>query len=80
MPNCTIPTADVHFIETPTARGTFDILMLALPTLLLCTWTVQHPNVLTIERDGEDELEEISLSGNKSSEVLQILNLFWCCG
>ena len=44
-PNCTLPPFVVSFVQTPTARGTFDITWASLSVIILCTWTVLHLNV-----------------------------------
>ncbi|KAF2675716.1 hypothetical protein K458DRAFT_206328 [Lentithecium fluviatile CBS 122367] len=44
-PQCTQPDETVNVVETANTRGTFDILYLTLPTLFVCTWTVQHLNI-----------------------------------
>ncbi|KAF2743529.1 hypothetical protein M011DRAFT_410288 [Sporormia fimetaria CBS 119925] len=36
----------VGWVSTPQVRGTFDLLLSSLTTLLLCAWTAYHPNVL----------------------------------
>jgi hypothetical protein len=51
-PQCTHPEESVHVVNSPDARGTLDILWVTLPALLLCTWTVQHPNV-PVKRPNE---------------------------
>ncbi|CAD0113521.1 unnamed protein product [Aureobasidium uvarum] len=40
--NCTLPTPDASFVESPNVRGTLDILWSCLSVLLLCTWSIQH--------------------------------------
>lgn len=42
---CPLPPAGANFVSGPDTRSTLDILWACLSTLLLCTWTVQHPNV-----------------------------------
>jgi hypothetical protein len=44
-PQCTQPEESVHVVKSSKTRGTLDILFSTLPTLLLCTWTVQHLNI-----------------------------------
>src|SRR6266536_3517924 len=48
--NCTLPTSAANFVSTPNTRGTLDILWSSLNTLLLCTWTIQHLNILVQSR------------------------------
>jgi hypothetical protein len=43
--NCTLPEAVVNYVSQPNTRGTLDILWSCLGTIILCTWSVQHPNV-----------------------------------
>lgn len=44
--DCTVPppTSPI-FVSSPNIRGTLAILLPCLTTLLLCTWTIQHPNI-----------------------------------
>jgi hypothetical protein len=45
-PDCTVPLLEpAYYVSSPNVRGTLDILWSCLLTLLICTWTVQHPNV-----------------------------------
>lgn len=44
-PNCSIPTSNINFVQSPNARGTLDILWSCLFTIFACTWTVLHLNV-----------------------------------
>ncbi len=43
--NCTLPPDIVNYVTPPNTRGTVDILLSCLATILLCTWSIQHPNV-----------------------------------
>ena len=40
----------VHWKDSPTARGTFDILSSCIITLVLCVWTAVHLNVAPPEK------------------------------
>ncbi|KUJ06827.1 uncharacterized protein LY89DRAFT_661410 [Mollisia scopiformis] len=44
-PNCSLPNESSYLVLSADIRGTFDILWSSLFTLLICTWTVQHPNI-----------------------------------
>jgi hypothetical protein len=43
--NCTLPESVVTYVSQPNTRGTLDILWSCLGIVVLCTWSVQHPNV-----------------------------------
>ena len=43
--NCTLPTQEFNFVESPNGRGTLDILWSSLFTIFACTWSVLHLNV-----------------------------------
>jgi hypothetical protein len=50
---CTSPSTTVNFVSSADKRGTMDILLGCLFTLIACTWTVQHLNVPE-QREGRD--------------------------
>ncbi|OJJ96022.1 hypothetical protein ASPACDRAFT_35503 [Aspergillus aculeatus ATCC 16872] len=43
--NCTLPAETVNYVSAPNTRGTLTILWANLLTIILCTWTVQHPDI-----------------------------------
>ncbi|KUJ19883.1 uncharacterized protein LY89DRAFT_682720 [Mollisia scopiformis] len=43
--NCTLPPDIINYVTQPNTRGTVDILLTCLTTIVLCTWSIQHPNV-----------------------------------
>ena len=43
--NCTLPTHEFGFVQSPNNRGTLDILWSSLFTIIACTWSVLHLNV-----------------------------------
>jgi hypothetical protein len=50
---CTSPSTTVNFVSSADKRGTMDVLLSCLFTLIACTWTVQHLNLLE-QRGGRD--------------------------
>jgi hypothetical protein len=44
-PTCALPPENTKFTSTPNVRGTLDIVWTCFSILLLCTWSVQHPNI-----------------------------------
>jgi hypothetical protein len=49
-PNCSLPSDFVNYVSSPNTRGTLDILWSCLATILLCTWSIQHPNIPALWR------------------------------
>lgn len=43
-PNCTLPS-EPSFVSAPNVRGTLSIFWGCLNVLILCTWSIQHPNL-----------------------------------
>ncbi|RAK81161.1 uncharacterized protein BO72DRAFT_455623 [Aspergillus fijiensis CBS 313.89] len=43
--NCTLPAETVNHVSAPNTRGTLTILWANLLRIILCTWTVQHPDI-----------------------------------
>jgi len=52
-PTCSLPSDTVDFVSAPSTRGTLEILWGSIFTILLCTWTVQHPSIPE-QRDGRN--------------------------
>ncbi|KAG9230589.1 hypothetical protein BJ875DRAFT_150600 [Amylocarpus encephaloides] len=44
-PNCSLPIEAVEYVSSSNIRGTIDIWIKCLLTVLACTWTVQHLNI-----------------------------------
>lgn len=43
--NCTLPDGTYTFVSAPNVRGTMEIVWGCLSILIICTWSVVHPNV-----------------------------------
>ncbi|CEJ90122.1 hypothetical protein VHEMI05926 [[Torrubiella] hemipterigena] len=43
--NCTLPDGVYTFVSAPNVRGTMEIVWGCLSILIICTWSVVHPNV-----------------------------------
>ncbi|PYI36123.1 hypothetical protein BP00DRAFT_474770 [Aspergillus indologenus CBS 114.80] len=51
--NCTLPAETVNYVSAPNTRGTLSILWANILTIILCTWTVQHPDIPTPRENFE---------------------------
>lgn len=51
--SCTLPSQTVNYVSSGNARSTLDIVWSSCATILICTYTVLHPNVPE-QRDGRD--------------------------
>ncbi|KAF1356167.1 hypothetical protein BDV97DRAFT_286873 [Delphinella strobiligena] len=44
-PNCALPPEGVKFVSAPNIRSTLDMVWTCLSILIICTWSVQCPNL-----------------------------------